>query len=98
MKYSYYVITCRFYNTKEDKYYYYADIMRIGTSDNILSRLDAIAGIYSMNLCETKKQAEKICDEWNDCYKLNGTYFLDCNNISWWNDDNDFITASYKIA
>ena len=45
-------------------------------SNNLLSVLK-IKGILHANICDTKKEATKIVQEWNEGYKQNGTYMFD---------------------
>ena len=35
---------------------------------------DLYFSITSANICSTKKEAEKVIDFWNKCYKKNKTY------------------------
>ena len=55
---------------QDGKYYAIADTIRTG--ENLKSHLDR----YNCNichLCESRKQAEQIANEWNNAYKRNDT-------------------------
>lgn len=53
---------------------YFADILKVSSSQNIAASLDAIGGLMHANICESKKQAQEIKESWNAQYKANGTY------------------------
>ena len=59
---------------QKDKKTYYADIMRVSTMDNIASRLENIGGLMHANICQSKKEAEKIRDIWNKSYQEKNIY------------------------
>ncbi len=44
------------------------------TQDNLTWQFDPAAGTVTANICENKKQAERIANLWNETYKKNGTY------------------------
>lgn len=60
--------------TENGKHYAFA--LPVGGSDNLCSVLCNIAGLTSANICASKQGAQKIADEWNECYKRNGTYLF----------------------
>lgn len=66
MKYFYYAAT-REQNGKN-----YAFVIKASNGDNLVS-LFARTGAKTANACATKKEAEKLADFWNECYKKNGT-------------------------
>lgn len=43
--------------------------------NNLLSVLDGIGGLKTVNICTSFKRAEEIANAWNETYKQNGTYF-----------------------
>lgn len=51
----------------------YASVLKVSGADNLLFSLQ-IPGITAANICSTKKEAEKIVDFWNKCYKKNKTF------------------------
>ena len=51
----------------------YASVLKVSGNENLLFSLQ-IPGITAANICGTKKEAEKIVDFWNECYKKNETY------------------------
>ena len=51
----------------------YASVLKVSGADNLLFSLQ-IPGITAANICGTKKEAEKIVDFWNKCYKKNKTF------------------------
>ena len=58
------------------KYHYIAISTRTNNKNfasNLLFSLQ-IPGITSANICSTKKEAEKVVDFWNKCYKKNKTF------------------------
>ena len=62
--------------TVEENGKYYAYMIKHHNSNNLLSVLK-IKGILHANICDTKKEATKIVQEWNEGYKQNGTYMFD---------------------
>ena len=62
--------------TVEENGKYYAYMIKHHNSNNLLSVLK-IKGILHVNICDTKKEATKIVQEWNEGYKQNGTYMFD---------------------
>lgn len=54
-----------------DKFYAYA--LGVSCSDNLVSLLDRY-GIFTANICESKKRAEDISEAWNNGYKASGSY------------------------
>ena len=67
MKYHYIAIS-----TKNDGKNF-ASVLRASESDNLVFALQ-ISGITAANICSTKKEAEKVVDFWNKCYKKNNTF------------------------
>ena len=67
MKYHYIAISTR----TNDKNF--ASVLRVSNSDNLLFSLQ-VPGITSANICSTKKEAEKVVDFWNKCYKKNNLW------------------------
>lgn len=81
MKYFYIVFSSNSENTsifyREDPGpRYFADVMRVGTADNIAARLESIEGLLHANICSTKKEAQETAAAWNKAYKDNGTYIF----------------------
>ena len=66
--------------TVEENGKYYAYMIKHHNSNNLLNILD-IKGILHANICETKKEAERIVENWNESYKQNGTYMFDTPNF-----------------
>lgn len=52
---------------------YWAGTMTVSSDDNIMNISQKIAGMQAANLCATKKAAEELADNWNECFKRNGT-------------------------
>lgn len=69
MKNSYIVVSIN----ENEKNYAYA--VKVNSSDNLLSKLQ-IKDIKTANICESRKEASKLADYWNECYKKNGTYMF----------------------
>ena len=44
-------------------------------NNNFLSVLDGIGGLKTVNICSSFKEAEAIAADWNEGFKLNGTYY-----------------------
>ena len=55
---------------------YYAYMIKHNNSNNLLN-IASIKGILHANICDTKKEAERIVEQWNESYKQNGTYMFD---------------------
>ena len=55
---------------------YYSYMIKHNNSNNFLN-VAKIKGILSANICDTKKEAERIVEQWNESYKQNGTYMFD---------------------
>lgn len=49
-------------------------VLDVAGSCNLVSVLAGIRGLTSANVCKSKKTAAEIADDWNECYKANGTY------------------------
>ena len=54
---------------------YYSYMIKHNNSNNLLN-VAKIKGILSANICDTKKEAERIVEQWNESYKQNGTYMF----------------------
>ena len=54
----------------------YAYVIKHHNSNNLINVL-GIKGISHANICDTKKEAYRIAEYWNGCYKKNGTYMFD---------------------
>ncbi len=54
---------------------YYAHAWKITPSNNFLTELSRLGGdkIKSVNIYPTKKAAAAVVEDWNACYKRNGT-------------------------
>lgn len=64
---------------KNGKYQSYA--LKIPYCNNLVGYCTGkigLASVHSFDIFKTWKEAQKIANFWNDCYKNNGTYFLDC--------------------
>lgn len=70
MKYFYIVITV----SENKKYYSY--VIKVNSSDNLLSKLK-IKNIIAADIHETKKRAYQIALERNNIYKINNQYLFD---------------------
>lgn len=66
-KYHYMVIT----ETVNGKKYSY--VCRLIGRNNLLALIKDCPNISKVNICSTKKEAEKIAEMWNESYKANGT-------------------------
>lgn len=55
---------------------YYSYMIKHNNINNLLN-ISKIKGILSANICDTKKEAERIVEQWNESYKQNGTYMFD---------------------
>lgn len=61
--------------TKEQQGKYYAFMLRVSESDNILYKL-AEPGMLHANVYNTRKKCNEVVQTWNDSYKRNGTYLF----------------------
>ena len=65
-----------------DKTKHYASAEKIPGGNNLLCYATDYAKTRygkhatSMNVCNTWKAARQLADQWNECYKNNGTYSL----------------------
>lgn len=71
MKYFYYAI-----DNKDKDGKMYAHAWRIHESINLLSALRQFPNAIFIHQCKTKKEAESIADNWNECHKTNGCYMF----------------------
>ena len=58
---------------------HFAKVVAITSSDNLMSVLEREAWVDTImyaNVFKTRKQAQATVDEWNEAYKINGTYFF----------------------
>ena len=62
--------------TIEESGKYYTYIVKHNNSKNLLY-IANIKGILHANICDTKKEAKRIVECWNESYKQNGTYMFD---------------------
>ena len=60
----------------EDNGKYYAYVVKVSESDNLLSKLK-IKNIVTANIFRTKKKAKEVVEEWNRIHKENGNYMFD---------------------
>lgn len=73
MKNTYFIITHKL-NGK-----YCAEVLKVGAGVNIVGYVKDCKTIYSLTVCESKKESENLASFWNECYKMNNTYALICN-------------------
>lgn len=66
---TFFVFQCE---TEPGKMYAYADTIQ--NCNNLVNIFAGIRGLVSANACDTRKQADAIARDWNNCYKQNGTY------------------------
>ena len=66
-KYFYYAAT-REQNGKN-----YAFVIKASNGDNLVSLFSRYGENLAVNACATKKDADKLANFWNECYKKNGT-------------------------
>lgn len=52
----------------------YAYALTVPRSENLVHVFAKENNLTHANVCATKKEAERIADFWNECYKNNGTY------------------------
>lgn len=62
------------FGESDNKKRYYAAVMKVSKADNLVSRLESIGGLLHANICETRAEAIRIKNEWNEAYINNGTY------------------------
>lgn len=70
-KYTWYVIQRRDSNGDRCAFAY-----RLRNNNNLVG-IATSDDVYSMNACDSKKEAQQIATHWNNCYKNNGTYMYD---------------------
>ena len=64
-KYTWYVFTIQ---DEEGKFYSFAE--RIRNNANLTGYAKQA---YTMNACDSKKEAEAVAADWNECHRRNGT-------------------------
>ena len=52
---------------------YYASVFRIEAGRNIYNDCLHNGDMISMTLCESKKEAQRIADDWNETWRKDGT-------------------------
>lgn len=55
---------------------FYAYVIKVSKSDNLISKLN-IMNLVTANICQSKKEAERIVNSWNDTHKANNKYMFD---------------------
>lgn len=73
MKNTYYVIT---HSINEKNF---CETLKVSAGMNLMSILNDYNfwnTVKCVSSCESKKEAEKLTDFWNECFKKNGTYAL----------------------
>ena len=53
-----------------------AGVISCSESDNLLFTLGSIGGLKAANICQTRKAALELANDWNNSFKANGTYFF----------------------
>ena len=71
MKNTYYAVTRK---TKLGKTYYISQVLKCGEGCDLISIINRYHDIFTVSPCETRKEAEKLCDIWNEGYFKNGCY------------------------
>lgn len=61
--------------TIEENGLFYSFVKKVNTGDNLKTKLSDSKIIYA-SICETKKQAEALCEFWRKEYKANGIYMF----------------------
>lgn len=60
---------------KDGKYSAY--VQKVSKSDNLVSKFNHSEGLWFANICESKKEAERIVKSWNEGHKENNRYMFD---------------------
>ena len=84
MKYFYFVVTVELDRNenifsdgkKEPSMGRFSYVERASDSTNLVHHFGCIQGLKSVNIFETKKEAESRAEAWNESYKKNGTYYF----------------------
>lgn len=63
--------------TAQENGKYYSYVIRYANCNNLLATLKQHPSLISVNVCDSKKQAEGMVEAWNKQYKANGTYLFD---------------------
>ena len=78
MKYFYIVYAAKygtiFEPLTDDEPKFYAEVLKVSTSDNIAHHLEIIGGLQFANICPTKTDAYRIKDRWNEGFKRHPDY------------------------
>lgn len=77
MKKNFYLAAFVSEKDKNNKERNYAKVIKASKSDNMLSVFNRHKNLKSANICETKKEAERLVKQWNYDFKQNGTYMFD---------------------
>lgn len=50
----------------------FAYVLQVSTSENLLASLRARPSAEYATICATKREAQELCNTWNNAYRLNG--------------------------
>ena len=64
--------------TSEENGKYYSYVIKTYKNYNLLTELEAHKrnNLIHANICNSKKEAYRLVEFWNNCYKENGTYLF----------------------
>lgn len=71
MKYFYIACTDKVIEEKEK---YYAYVVKVSDTENVLNTLSKNKNILHANIMPSKKEAIETARFWNECYRKNNTY------------------------
>jgi hypothetical protein len=63
---------------ENEKYYSY--VIKHHNSNDLLHETQRIKNLHNMTICDTRKEALTVCEDWNETYKANGTHMFHGNN------------------
>lgn len=62
---------------EEENGKYYAFVLKVRAGNNLIRIFNGCGEKDTVTICESKKEAETLCNQWNAGFRLNGIYMFD---------------------
>lgn len=59
---------------------YYSYVIQHHNNTDLVHEMQRIKNLHNMTICDTKKEAFDVCEDWNETYKANGTHMFHGDN------------------